>query len=155
MGIGFINYLLASIISYLGLLIGVILIKMAPEEQKHGKKHFILLKKILFFIIFIPILYFYGINIIFSLALLFFIVALMVSNKIRLDKTSSVYMLLGILFAVSRKFIDLFAIESVLILLYGVPTASLMLSIKKKNYYGIFIKNLWFFIPAVTLYFIF
>jgi len=155
MQITFLSYFLASITAYLGLLAGVILIRMAPEEQKPGKRYFILLKKILFFILFIPILYFYGINIIFSLALLSFVAALMLGNKLKLDKSYLVYFLLGIFFYLGSRFIDLFAMESALIFLYGIPNASLMLSLKKKNYSEVLIKNLSFFVPAVILYFVF
>ena len=155
MEITFLSYFLASLIAYLGLLVGLILIKMAPEEQKPGKRYFILLKKILFFILFIPILYFYGINIIFSLALLSFVAALMLGNKLKLDKSYLVYFLLGIFFYLGSRFIELFVVEAVLILLYGIPNASLMLSLKKNNYNEIFINNLLFFVPVISLYFVF
>lgn len=153
--ITFLSYFLASVISYLGLLIGVILIKIAPEEQKPGRKYFIFLKKILFFLIIALPLYYYKINIIFSLALLSLIAAFMLCNKLRLDKSYLVYFLMGVIFAVSSRFIGLFVLESVLILLYGIPNASLALRIKKKNYHDVLIKNLVFFIPVAALYFIF
>ena len=148
-----INYFLASIIAYLGLLLGVILIKLAQEEQKPGKKYFILLKKILLFLILATLLFFYKINLILSIILLLFIITLMSNKKMKLEKTSLIYFLLGIIFYLSSKIPDLFVMESVLILLYGVPTASL--NLKKRNYYDIFVKNLWFFVPAILLYLIF
>jgi len=155
MEITFLSYFLASLIAYLGLLVGLILIKMAPEEQKPGKRYFILLKKILFFILFIPILYYYKINIAFSLALLSFVAALMLGNRLKLDKSYLVYFLLGIFFYLGSRFIELFVVEAVLILLYGIPNASLMLSLKKNNYNEIFINNLLFFVPVISLYFVF
>ncbi len=175
MQVTFLSYFLASLIAYLGLLAGLILIKMAPEEQKPGKRYFILLKKILFFILFIPVLYYYKISIVFSLALLLFVVALMLGNRLKLDtlensynrnfrraqkpkvfdKSYFIYFLFGIIFSLSAKFISLFILESVLIFLYGVPNASLALNLKKKNYYEIFVKNLLFFIPVIALYFVF
>lgn len=154
MQITLLTYLLASLIAYLGLLVGIILIRMAPEEQKPGKKYFIFLKKILFTLILVPMFYFYNLNIIFSLALLCLLAALILGNKLKLDKPYLIYLLLGILFYLSARFIDLFVIEAVLIFLYGVPDASLAFSLKKKNYGEIFIKNLLFFVPAI-LYIIF
>ena len=155
MEITFLSYFLASLIAYLGLLVGLILIKMAPEEQKPGKRYFILLKKILFFTLFIPILYYYKINIVFSLALLSFVAALILRNRLKLDTSWLIYFLLGIFFYLGSRFIDLFAMESALIFLYGIPNASLMFSLKKKNYSEVLIKNLPFFIPVAILYIIF
>lgn len=155
MQITFLSYFLASLIAYLGLLVGIILVRMAPEEQKPGRKYLILLKKILFFILFIPMLYYYKINIVFSLALLSFVAALMLGNKLKLDKSYLIYFLLGIFFYLGSRFIDLFVMESVLIFLYGIPDASLTLSLKKKNYDEVLIKNLPFFVPIAILYIIF
>lgn len=153
MPITYLNYFLASIIAYLGLLLGIILIKLAPEEQKPGMKYFILLKKILFFIALVAILFFYKVNIIFTTVLLLFVIILMLNKKINLDKSGLVYFFLGILFYLSSKILNLFVIESILIFLYGIPNASLIL--KKKNYFDIFLKNLWFFLPIILLYFVF
>ena len=155
MQVTFLIYFLASITAYLGLLVGLILIKMAPEEQNPGKRYFILLRKILFFTLFIPILYYYKINIVFSLALLSFIAALILGNKLKLDKSYFIYFLLGIFFYLGSIFIELFVMESVLIFLYGISNASLTLSLKKKNYNEIFINNLLFFVPVISLYFVF
>jgi hypothetical protein len=153
MQIQFLSYFLGSLAIYLGLLIGVILIKLAPEEQKPGRKYFIIFRKILFFLILIPILFYYNINIIYSSALLLFIVALMFGNKLRLNKSYLVYLLFGIIFFLSSKFSDLFVIVSALIFLYGIPNASLIFNMKKKNYADIFVKNLIFFVPIVVFYF--
>ena len=153
MQIIYLNYFLASIIAYLGLLLGVILIKLAPEEQKPGKKYFILLKKISFFLILALISFFYKVNIILTAILLIFVIVLMLNKKLNLEKSSLVYFFLGIIFYLSSKIPNLFVMESALIFLYGIPTASLTL--KKTNYYEVFVKNLWFFVPAILLYLIF
>ena len=47
-----------SIISFIGLLIGILLAKLSPEELKPGKKYFILLKKIILIAIVISIIYY-------------------------------------------------------------------------------------------------
>ena len=152
MQITFVSYFLASIIAYLGLLLGIILIKLSPEEQKPGKKYFIILKKILFIIILISLLFFYKLNIIFITVLILFSLILILNKKLNLEKAALVYLLLWIVFYLSSKILNLFILESVLIFLYGIPVSSLIL--KKKNYIEIFVKNLWFFVPVVLLYFI-
>lgn len=146
----YLNYFLASIIAYLGLLLGVILIKFAPEEQKPGKQYFILLKKILFILILASFLFFYKINFILSIMIL--IIVLIISKKTNLSKSHLIYFILGIIFYFSyfSKIFDLFIIESILMFLYGIPTASLIL--KKKNYFDIFVRNLWFFLPIILFY---
>ena len=143
----YLTYFLAPIIAYLGLLLGIILIKLAPEEQKPGKKYFILLKKILFFLIIAFLLFSYRINYIFSAILLLFIIILMSTGKLNLSKSIIVYILFGFTLYFSYKIPDLFIIESILVFLYGIPNASLML--KKNNYYDILVKNLWFFAPII------
>jgi len=154
MQITYLNYFLASIIAYLGLLVGLILTKLAPEEQKPGKKYFILFKKILFFLILASFLFFYKIDFILSAILLIFIIILMLNKKTNLSKSHLIYFIFGLIFYFSyfSKMLDLFIVESILTFLYGVPTASLIL--KKKNYYDVFVKNLWFFVPVIMLYFL-
>lgn len=155
MQVTYLNYFLAAIIAYLGLLLGVILIKLASEEQKPGRKYFILLKKIIFFFILAFLLFLYKVNIFLSLILLSFILILMSNKKINLSKSPLVYFSLGVIFFVSyySEIFNLFIIESILIFLFGVPNASLILNLKKRNYYEVFIKNLWFFVPVIILYF--
>ena len=153
MQITYLSYFLASIIAYLGLLLGIILIRLAPEEQRLGKKYFILLKKILFFLIIVSILFFYKVNIILTTVLLLFMIILMLNRKINLDKLPMVYILLGVILFLSSKILNLFVIESVLIFLFGVPASSLIF--KRNNYYDVFIRNLWFFIPVTLLHFVF
>jgi len=150
-----INYFLASIISYLGLLLGIILIKIAPEEQKPGKKYFTLLKKITFFFIVFFILIFYKLNIVILFIILFLLLFMLLNKKIKLEKSPLVYFIFGTILYIGKIDINLFIIESVLIFLYGVPEASSTFNIKKKNYKDIFLKNLLFFIPIILLYFIF
>ena len=49
----FINYFFASIISFLGLAAGILLIKIAPEEQKPLKKYFEICRKSILILIFL------------------------------------------------------------------------------------------------------
>ena len=55
----FINYFFASLTSFLGLAIGVMLVKIAPEEQKPLEKYLILSRKILLLLIFIFAVFYY------------------------------------------------------------------------------------------------
>ena len=172
MQITYLNYFLASIVAYLGLLLGVILRKIAPEEQKPGKKYFIFLKKAIFLLVLVFYLFFYNFNSTLSLILLAFTLILMLNKKLKLEKTGLTYFFFGLVFYLSSRILNLFIIETVLIFLYGIPTSSLIL--KKKNYsemrknakhflhtknsrsefFSVFIKNLWFFVP-VLLYLVF
>ena len=153
----FINYFLASLISYSGLLIGVMLIKIAPEEQKSGQKYFISLGKALLLIIFILAVFYYKgiLSYFFILIMMFLILLLAEFKKWGLFKKSAViYSLLGILFFISSKNADLFIAESSLILLYGLPIASLIYSRKEINHYKIFLYNLGFIALSNILFFI-
>ena len=149
-----IDFILASIVSYLGLLLGIILIKLAPEEQKPGKKYFILFKKILLFLIIAIFFVYIKINTVILIFLLIILLLFLINKKITLESTVLTYLLFGVLFSLSFRIQNLFIIESVLIFLYGIPTASLIFKIKKKNYKDVFVKNLLFFVPVIVLYFI-
>jgi len=156
MQITYLNYFLASITAYLGLLLGVILIKLAHEEQKSGREYFVFIKNILFFLIILFLLLFYKLDIILTVILLAFAVILMLNKKIDLEKSGRVYFFLGVIFYLSyfSKIFNLFVIETVLILLFGIPTSSLILKLREKNYYSVFVSNLWFFVPIISLYLI-
>jgi len=147
------NYFLASIIVYLGLLLGVILIKLAPEEQRPGKKYFSLLKKIILFLIITLFFAYSNLNYVLLLFLIAVLFLILLSKKITLESTILIYLLFGVIFSLSSKITNLFVIESVLIFLYGIPTASLIFKIKKKNYYDVFARNLLFFLPVILIYF--
>jgi|SRR3989344_9560488 len=147
-----INYFLASIVSYLGLLVGVILTKLAPEEQSAGRKYFVLAKQILFFLMAAFLLVYYKINFILSLFLLLFLAIIMINKQLKLDKPVFDYVFLGIIFSISSGITGLFIIESALIFLYGPPFASLAFNPKRNNYREVFAYNLWFFVPVVLLY---
>ena len=154
MQITYLSYFLASIISFLGLLVGIILIKLAPEEQKPGKKYFILIKKIILFLIIALFFIYLKINLIILFLLLIITLIMLTNKKITLESNLLVYLMLGIFFSLSSKIFNLFIIESVLIFLYGIPTASFAFNPRKRNYNGVFIKNLVLFIPIIVLYFV-
>jgi len=153
----FINYFFGSLISFSGLLSGILLVKIAPEEQKLLEENFSLLRKIFLLLIFIFVI-FYFFNDYFSLLILivYFIFLLFVEYKTNdlFKKSIITYIVLGILYFLSSKNVNLFVIESSLILLYGMPTASLMYNKREKNQYKIIFYNIGFIIIANLLYFI-
>ena len=153
----FTNYFLASIISFSGLAIGMLLVKIAPEEQKPLKKYFSLLGKLILFLIFIFLLPYY-LNSKLNLAIMAacFLFLSLVEYKIHdLPRKSAIsYAALGVLFFLSSKNTNLFTIESSLILLYGLPAASLLHSKKGRNQYKFLYYNSLFIITANILFFI-
>ena len=153
----FANYFFASIISFLGLLIGILLVKIAPEEQNPYRRYFSLLKRILLLMIFAFLIFFYLDKWLYivSLAAYFLFLLFIEHSKIDLLKKSMItYSALGVLFYLSYKNTNLFAIESSLILFYGLPDASLLYRKKEKNHYKIIFYNLGFVIISNLLYFI-
>jgi len=153
----FINYFFTSIISFLGLLIGIVLTKIAPEEQKPLRKYFVLARRIILILIFIFVLFYYFNSKIHMLTLIAYLVFLLFTEyKIKDILKISIfnYAVLGIIFFVSSINLNLFVIESSLILLYGIPTASLIYQKKQKNHSKLLFYNLVFVIIANLLFFL-
>lgn len=151
----FINYFFAVIISFLGLLIGIILIHIAPEEQKPLETKFSLMRKFCLLLIFGFMIFYYYNNLLYLLILVLSLIFLFfIEYKINdiMKKSIFTYFILGILFFLSSKNVNLFAITSSLILLYGLPTASLMYKIKEKNLFKIFLHNVIFIAVANILF---
>lgn len=136
----FTNYFFASLSSFLGLLIGIILTRIAPEEQKPLEKYFVLLKKLLLLLAFAFLAFYYFGNWIYFIGLAaLFAFLLFFEYKIKnLSKKSIIiYLMLGILFYLSSKNTNLLATESSIVLLYGIATASLEFD-RKKHYKTLF-----------------
>ncbi|MBI2658249.1 hypothetical protein HYX08_06170 [Candidatus Woesearchaeota archaeon] len=151
----FINYFFASAVSFSGLIIGMLLIRIAPEEQKPLGKYFEIARKILLLLIFAFLaFYLYNDSLNFLVLLGYFAFAVLIEYSLHdlPRKTMVTYTLLGILFFLSSKNANLFVIESGLVLLYGIPTASLMH--KKKEEKRIIFYNLGFMVVANLLFFL-
>jgi hypothetical protein len=152
----FINYFLISVVSFLGLVIGIILVQIAPEEQKPLNKYLIILRQILLLMIFAFIAFYYS-GSAFYLPILaaYFILAALVEYRLKglIKKSMITSSALGVLFFLSMQNSNLFAIESSLILLYGIPTASLIYKKKEKNQYKLLFYNAGFIVVANLLYF--
>ena len=152
----FITYFSASIISYLGLLIGIILIKIAPEEQKPLHRHFTILRYLLLFLIFLFAAFYYSNNIFFLFILVaYFLLIIFIEHKLNdmAKKSMIISGSLGAVFHLSSVNPNLFVIESSLLLLYGIPTASLIYKIRERNHYKLLLYNSAFLFVANLLYF--
>ena len=153
----FINYSFASLLSFFGLLIGIFLLRIAPDEQKQLKRYFILLRRIILILIFIFLLFYYFSSIFYLSSLVaFFLFMVLLEFKVKnMPKNSLITSsALGILFFLSSKNINLFAIVSALAFLYGLPTASLIYNKKEKNHFTVVINNIGFLIMSNVLYFL-
>ncbi len=153
----FTSYFLASVISFLGLLVGILLVKIAPEEQKPLRRYFDWLRKIILLLVFLFLIFYFSTSpayIITLLAYLIFIIFIEYKSGSLLGKSMIIYTALGIIFYLSSKNPNLFAIESSLILLYGVPTASIIFNKKEKNYLEVFLYNTGFLLVANLAFFL-
>lgn len=124
-----INYFFASVASFSGLLIGLIMVKIAPEEQKPLQKYFALMGKILLLLVFIFLIFYFLNNwIYFTVLAAVFALLLFAEYQIKaLPKRLIItYSVLGILFYLSSKNVNLLVMESSLIFLYGLAAAPLM-----------------------------
>ena len=149
----FLNYFLISLIVYLGLLIGIVLAFMAREELKDGKRYFILLHNIILGFILFFILEFFRVNTYLALFLPLILIVMLFEFNELYKKSYIVYLLLGIVFYISSKNVNLLLIVSSLILFYGFFIGSLQINFKKKNYFIILLRNLLFFV-CLALFFI-
>lgn len=153
----FINYFFASIISFLGLLIGILLVKIAPEEQKPLHKYFELIRKSILILIFLFLIFYYSSKPSYIIALLLytaFIIFIELKLRDLFKKSVVTYTALGIIFYLGSKDSSLFVAESSMILLYGIPTASALYNKKGNSYLKIFLYNLGFLLVANLAFFL-
>lgn len=146
------NYFLLSVITFSGIIAGMSLIKIAPEEQMPLKKYFIWVKKIFIILMFAVLIFFY----IFDILLLLLGIILLIpslfiefKSKENLRKMAEIYALLGILFFLSLSNQNLLAINSSLIFLYGMSAGSI---IHKKNYIKMVFFALTFLVVSNLLF---
>jgi len=146
------NYSLISLISFSGLLIGMLLAFTAKEELEPGKKYFLLLQKLTLLLVLIFLLNFFNINLylrITTYVLFIFLITINIKSQI-------IYPALAVVFFLSLKDINLFITNSILIFLYGFSTGSLFAKkfIKKRKLFvlkNIFLNYFWFVAIAIAL----
>lgn len=150
----FLHYFFASVLSFLGLLAGIIIIKIAPEEQKPLKEYLVWTKRLLLLLIFIfTIAYYYNsIPHLLVLAILLIFLLIFEFKVVSLEISSLSFAALGFIFFLSSINISLFAIESSLIFLYGIAAASLLYDRKGRSHSKMLLYNFVFVIAATLLY---
>jgi hypothetical protein len=128
----FILEILMLLFACTGIIFGVILAMIAPEELKLGKKYFLLIKKVLFVILFFFINYLlyigetYTLMVIFSiLAIILFVIELTIWKKVY-EIANYIIFLIPYFFVGDQ---NSKLILAVLIFIYGLPTGTLI----KKN----------------------
>ena len=125
----FVNYFLASLISFSGLFIGLFLMRIAPEEKKQLEKYLLWLRLAAVFLVFAFMLFYYydkKFNMLVLLGYLLFLILLEYFTKDIFRKSVVGYAVMGIIFYLGSFNQNLIFIVSFLILVYGIATASLL-----------------------------
>lgn len=152
----FINYFLASLVSFSGLFVGMFLAFYTKEELKQGKKYFVIIEKLLLSLVLFFFLFFYELDMITILviSLLFFVIILV----LKFDNYPIVYIALAIIFYLTQDN-NIFPLISSLIFLYGLPVGTLIaykMKNKKNDIFKFLLKKYSLFvIIALLLYLIF
>ncbi len=150
-----ITYFAALLVSFTGILAGAALNFLAKEEIKPGKKYFVLLKKILLILMIVVFINYFELNLLLRILLYLLLIILFSLQDFR---SYFIYPALGVLFYFSSFDKNLLLIESVLILIYGLPSGTLFAE-KEKNVLKAMIKtkiyHISFIITAALLFLIF
>ena len=118
------NYSLAALVAYLGLISGLMLSIVAKEELKAGRKYFFILQKVLLVLIF-------SILLVLRPGYLPIFLSVIFMNYLLVHKNLSspmIYLFLAGVFYLSSIRLDIFIVEASLIFLYGFPTGSIVAS---------------------------
>lgn len=144
-------YFSTMLVSFSGLVAGIIIANMAKEELKAGRKYFSLMQDFLIVLMLFFLLEFYEVNIfvIVPILLVVFLLLFYLKNSVKYINMI-IYSLLAVIFYLSSKSINLFSLEASLIFLYGLPTGSLISKEKAKN----ILKTAVFVLIACVLFFI-
>lgn len=150
------NYILATLITFSGLFVGLILAIIAKEELKPGKPYLILLQNLVFSLIIFFLLFFNNLAI--WLAILMALLTFIFLLKSKINPIAT-YLFLALIFnAALRSLLKVFVLEAALIFIYGIPTGSLLtykLKNKKlKTIKNILIKYGIFILIAILLFFL-
>lgn len=132
----FLNYILIAFIAYIGIAVGLIIMRASKEEQKAGRKYFLVCQSAIIALMAISLVVFSYSKpsswlMVLLIAALFFI-----KRYKSFNESYYIYPLLGLLFFFSLGILKLFLIEAVLIFSYGIVSASLLIDFKNKNAAG-------------------
>ena len=158
MAIDTLAYFLTSLIVFFGLIVGMLLIFIAPEEKKPGLKYFFALQCVLISLLVGIFLLFYGNDIYWALLSSVIILLAMVYHRQKMDNRW-LYALFGFIIFWSRIDDALFLLVSSILFLYGLASGSLLANNRKKmssflfivkSYWGfIFVANGFYFLPLL------
>ncbi len=155
----FINYLLTSIVAFIGIYVGVVLALIAPEELKDGRKYFVFLHSILdIAIILLALWLFFSMKRYYLMGILVLVVIYRYFVKIG-DPYVVSYMIYGGVFYFYKD-LKLFLVVTSLIFLHGLPTGTLLCGVKKKikdkvkPFWVATLRYIWFLLFANGLYYL-
>lgn len=147
------SFIIISLISYLGILVGFLIAYMAKEELKPCKKHFILVSNIILGFMLLFGLALFDMNIYIKIILPLVLVYFLFAKPAIQNKTYIFYFFAGIIFYLSSRNIDFMLIIGSLIFFYGFLVSAINLDLKQKNYLNILVKNTTFFGYFILLLF--
>jgi len=125
----FLTYFIVSILAYLGIIIGSIIIIFAPEEKK-GIKYFIGVNYFLFYIALLFVILFSGFNfLIIVLSLIFGILFVIYKTK----QIYTAYLNFAVVFYVSSGSINPFLVISSIVFIYGLSSGAIIMNPKEKK----------------------
>lgn len=121
------DFLMATIIVFLGIIIGTLLAFIAPEELKPGIKYFSLMKKILMVAIALIFIYQYLTEVWLLLLMAVFVgYYFYLANFAKKEsKEKMIYFLMGFILFLSYEDATIFLVQASLIFLYGLPEGTL------------------------------
>ncbi|MBW2984670.1 hypothetical protein KY361_06120 [Candidatus Woesearchaeota archaeon] len=159
------NYSLAAIVTYLGLVAGMLLAFSTEEELKPGRKYFVILKHICFISIFAGLFYYFFVNklmpeLIITAILFIILGSLCYCSAVKLKKSKRkpiiisyiIYAVLAIVFYLSSRVIGMQIIISSLIFIYGLPAGTILTDPRKKaKSFWIVLSHVFYVAIAVIL----
>jgi len=147
----FLNYSLVALISFLGLVVGIIIISLAKEEQRPGRKYFIIAKDIVLLLI-IGILGYY-LKLV-SLIFVFLILVIFLLKKYKFKKLKQdylVYSILGLALFISKDIKELFLVVASSIFIYGLVYGAIVRRKSLKNNIILVLKNVGYLVVSIGL----
>ena len=147
------QYGLAALVSYLGLVAGLIISFLAREELKEGQRYFVLLQHSVVVVVFLVFMRVLEMNTVLSVFFAVVLVLALESTK-RFDTSMIVYPILAVVLFFSRATQNSLFVTSALVFVYGLATAAMQLDVNKKNYLKVLGKNIGFVVVSVVLFLI-
>lgn len=146
------NYSLMTLISFFGIIAGIVLAIIAKEELKDGKRYFKMIISVCFGVISLNVLRSLNIITLFAIIISIIIIATIQLSNFS-EKTEYLYALAGILLFIiyNSRQEELFTIASTALFLLGLATAGIKFDVKTKNYKEIILKHLSFLIISFIL----